>query len=172
MAEITARYEEEIESVRAMNREIDELEIEGDFEPERPESHADDRTYGWIFDSGMDYHRTGRPSVNPFIGCVDESTCRRRGTPTQHRWRRKPPRFRPASFRPRRHVLLLPPRPRRFRSSRCPQSPPRLPRLPSSKRSHQSLGALEPDALSPGMRDHPNPRLRAQGKHRVDLASL
>ena len=37
VAEITARYEEEIESVRAMNREIDELEIEGDFEPERPE---------------------------------------------------------------------------------------------------------------------------------------
>lgn len=55
VAAITAKYAEQIDALREMNREIDALEIVGDYEPERPAPLADDDAYGWLFDSSRDY---------------------------------------------------------------------------------------------------------------------
>jgi hypothetical protein len=52
---ITERYAKEIEALQQMNREIDQVEVDGNFEPEPPEPEADDGAYGWLFDSGREY---------------------------------------------------------------------------------------------------------------------
>jgi hypothetical protein len=38
-----------------MNREIDAVQVTGDFEPERAAADADEAAFDWMFDSGRDY---------------------------------------------------------------------------------------------------------------------